>query len=141
MKRIIDGKTYNTETATRVAAKPDDFNNPEDHDTLYQTRFGAFFRHYGGLDPDGDYFERLEPLQPTLAQRWLERFDFVDEIEKLFGAQPEAGEAESRITVRIPDSLKARIEKLAAANKQSLNAWIMRCLETCANAQAHGQGR
>ncbi len=33
MKRIIDGKTYNTETATRVAAKPDDFNNPEDHDT------------------------------------------------------------------------------------------------------------
>lgn len=60
-------------------------------------------------------------------------------IEKHFGEQPEAGESESRITVRIPDSLKSRIEALAAENKQSLNAWIMRCLETCANAQAHGR--
>lgn len=141
MKRIIDGKTYNTETATCIAMMPEDPYHPERHDALYQTRFGAFFRHYGGDDGVGDYFETLRPLQPPEAQAWLENGDFVNEIEKLFGAQPEAGESESRVTVRIPDSLKLRIEALAAANKQSLNAWIMRCLETCANAQAHGQGR
>ncbi|MDQ0445487.1 putative HicB family RNase H-like nuclease [Methylobacterium persicinum] len=35
--------------------------------------------------------------------------------------------------------MKTRIEGLAAANKQSLNAWIMRCLETCANAQSQSR--
>ena len=139
MKRIVDGKTYNTETATRIAAVPDDHRNPETHDALYQTRFGALFRYYGGLTPEGDYYEILKPLDPAEAQAWLERGDFVEEIEKLFGEQPEAGDRETRLTVRIPDSLKTRIEGLAAANKQSLNAWIMRCLETCANAQMHGR--
>lgn len=136
MKRIIDGKTFNTETATRVAGAPEDYHHPEEFDLLYQTRHGAFFRHYGGLTNQRDDYEVLKPTTPEEAKAWLESHDFVDEIEALFGEQPEAGEAESRITVRIPDSLKTRIEGLAAANKQSMNAWIMRCLETCADAQA-----
>lgn len=135
MKRIIDGKTYNTETATQVAKAPWDENEPGQYDLLYQTRHGAFFRNYGGETPHGDPFDVLRPLRPDEAQKWLESYNLVDELEKLFGEQPEAGEAESRITVRIPDSLKIRIEQLAAANKQSMNAWIMRCLESCANAQ------
>lgn len=135
MKRIIDGKTYNTETATRVGGASEDPYHPGEFDLLYQTRHGAFFRHYGGMTNQGDDFEVLKPATPEEAKAWLEGHDLVDEIEALFGEQPEAGEAESRITVRIPDSLKARIEGLAAANKQSLNAWIMRCLETCASAQ------
>ena len=139
MKRIVGGKTYNTETATRIAASPEDHYNLENHDALYQTRFGAFFRYYGGMTPDGDYYEILKPLDPPEAQAWLEREDLVEEIEKLFGEQPEAGDKETRITVRIPDSLKTRIDALASANKQSLNAWIMRCLETCASAQTQGR--
>ncbi|WP_149312388.1 toxin-antitoxin system HicB family antitoxin [Methylobacterium sp. P1-11] len=141
MKRIIEGKTYNTETSTRIAKAPQHEDEMDQFDLLYQTRHGAFFCYYGGETPFGDPFENLKPLSPSEAQAWLERYNFVDEIEKLFGEQPEAGEAESRITVRIPDSLKIRIEALAKSNGQSLNAWIMRCLETCANAQAHGQGR
>ena len=139
MKRIIEGKTYNTETATRIGVASFDPSHPEEFDFLYQTRHGAFFRNYGGETAFGDPFKGLKPLTPAEAQAWLESHDLVDELEKLFGEQPEAGEAESRITVRIPDSLKVRIERLAAANKQSLNAWIMRCLETCANAQTHGR--
>jgi len=135
MKRIIDGKTYNTETATKVGAASFDPHNPGDFDWLYQTRHGAFFRHYGGMTNQGDDFEVLKPATPEEAKAWLASHDLVDELEALFGEQPEAGEAESRITVRIPDSLKARIEGLAAANKQSMNAWIMRCLEACADAQ------
>ena len=74
----------------------------------------------------------IRPLSPAEAQAWMERNASADLIEAHFGEQPEAGEAESRLTVRIPDKLKERIEALAAANKQSLNAWIMRCLESCA---------
>ena len=62
----------------------------------------------------------------------MERNASPDLIEAHFGEQPEAGEAESRLTVRIPDKLKDRVEALATANKQSVNAWIMRCLESCA---------
>lgn len=137
MKRIIDGKTYNTETATRIGSAPFNEAHPEEYDELYQTRHGAFFNTYGAvLGYNNDFIETLKPVTPSEAQAWLERYQMVDEIEKLFGEQPEAGEAESRVTVRIPDRLKARIEGLAAANKQSLNAWIMRCLETCASAQS-----
>lgn len=83
--------------------------------------------------------EDVAPLSPLEAQRWMEQHGFTNLIEQHFGEQPEAGEAESRITVRIPDSLKARVEALATANKQSLNAWIMRCLENCANSQTPGR--
>jgi hypothetical protein len=141
MKRIIDGKTYNTETATRLAEAVMHPQEDALFDDLYLTRHGAFFRHFGDLSLHADHpdFMRLEPLDPADAQKWLERHDFVDVIEKLFGTQPEAGEAESRVTVRMPDSLKSRIEKLAASNNQSLNAWIMRCLETCANTQSQSR--
>lgn len=138
MKRIIDGKTYNTDTATKIADKWDE-RHPEEFDILYQTRHGAFFQYYGGETPYGDSYEGVKPLSPSEAQAWLEGGNFVDHIERLFGEQPEAGEAESRITVRLPDSLKARIEALAHANNQSLNAWIMRCLETCANASTQAR--
>lgn len=136
MKRIIDGKTYNTETATKIAEAPFDEQFPVDYEHLYHTRHGAFFKTYGSvLGYNGEYIEDVKPITPVEAQSWLEKFQMVDTLEKLFGEQPEAGEAESRITVRIPDSLKARIERLAVANNQSLNAWITRCFETCANAQ------
>lgn len=138
-KRIIDGKTYNTETATRIAAVE---QPPEDQglfDELYQTRHGAYFRYHGdysATDPATGFLETVEPLTPSEAQKWMELHALADLIEKHFGEQPEAGEAESRVTVRIPDALKNRIEAMAVANKQSLNAWIMRCVESCAMHQA-----
>ena len=58
---------------------------------------------------------------------------------QLFGAQPEAGEAENRVTLWISDSLKQRIKAAAAANKQSLNTWVMHCLERCASAPTSGR--
>lgn len=135
MKRIIDGKTYNTETATLITQIGDDEGSRAE--ALYQTRHGAFFRYNEEYLPEaGETGYQLYPCSPTDAQQWLEKHNRVTAIELLFGPQPEAGENESRITLRIPDSLKSRIEELASANKQSLNAWIMRCLETCANVQS-----
>jgi hypothetical protein len=138
-KRIIDGKTYNTETATLLAQRDfADFDDPfESGAFLYQSRFGAFFL-YSYLEdfiaPERDY-ENIRPLTPEEARQWLEENEGsnTDLIERLFGEMPEAGSGESRFTLRMPDSLRDRLAALAKANNQSLNAWIVKCLETCAS--------
>ena len=72
-KRIIDGKTYNTETATQITGERSDDGPYERGSFLYQTRFGAFFA-YEYLDGSGeDDFERIEPLTPEQARTWLKK--------------------------------------------------------------------
>lgn len=140
-KRIIDGKTYNTETATRLAVVNQHPQDQAQFDELYQTRHGAYFRYYGdwaSSDHNGP-LEEIEPLTPPEAQQWMEKHAGAALLEKHFGEQPEAGESESRITLRLPDTLKMQIESIATAHKQSLNAWIMRCVEGCALHQAEGK--
>lgn len=135
-KRIIDGKTYNTETATMIGGYWNEENPPVTYGNfLYQTRFGAFF-HYEeseGVAPEDDY-QKVTPLSPDEARAWLEKYQSYDPdlIERLFGEMPEAGSGEVKFTLRMPDSLRTRLAAKAEANKQSLNAWMVRCLEFCA---------
>lgn len=133
-KRIIDGKTYNTETATQIACSITDSGPGELTEYLYQNRFGAFFiyRNLSGWEEqDG---EQLIPFSPEQAREWLEkRTDGADHIEALFGAMPEAGSGEIKFTLRLPESLRDRLAALAKENTQSLNAWMVRCLERCAS--------
>jgi hypothetical protein len=136
-KRIIEGKTYNTETATQLAGWSDMEGPSEVGKCLFQTRFGAFFLYSyrdGGFDDD---FDEIEPLSPEEARAWLEKYESSrpELIEQVFGQMPEAGSGEVKYTLRMPESLRDRLAALAKANDQSLNAWIIRCLETCAAAR------
>lgn len=137
-KRIIDGKTYNTETATHITGS--DWNEEfwEKGKHLYQTRFGAFFE-FSYRDGADEYdYENIMPLTPDEARKWLEEnaaYD-VELIERLFGEMPEAGSGEIKFTLRLPESLRDRLGTFAKANDQSLNAWIVRCLESCAAANS-----
>lgn len=135
-KRIIEGKTYNTETATQVAGWTEDQGPWEYGDYLFQTRFGAFFRYHFRESYDEDSYEKIEPLTPDEARQWLEKkASWQPElIENLFGEMPEAGSGEAKFTLRLPESLRNRLAAKADENKQSLNAWIVRCLERCASA-------
>lgn len=137
-KRIIDGKTYNTETATQIAGwDRDDDNSPfTSGNFLYQTRFGAFFQ-FKYLDTmDEDSYETIVPFTPEQAREWLEQnVSWQPElIESLFGEMPEAGMGEIKYTLRLPESLRNKLAARAEENKQSLNAWMVRCLERCAEA-------
>lgn len=132
-KRIIDGKTYNTETATKIDGwdeRPDEY--PISYgEHLYQNRFGAFFLHsYQDDGPNGPE-EELKPYTPEQARQWLEKYRSwrIDIFEQLFGKMPEAGSGETKFTLRMPDSLRDRLAERAKAADQSLNAWIIRCLE------------
>jgi len=141
IKRIIDGKTYNTETATMLASwsstdNPETMQRPEYGGILYQTRHGAYFvvQYDDGLEPWESGYQDLIPMDPETAQRWTEKHCSTDDVEKLFGEMPEAGDAEAKLTLRMPESLRRRLVLIADRRQQSLNAWIVRCLEGCAEA-------
>ncbi|HXQ17643.1 MAG TPA: toxin-antitoxin system HicB family antitoxin, partial [Caulobacteraceae bacterium] len=66
-------------------------------------------------------------------------------------AQPDAGfddpgseegetEATARITLRIPETLKARAEALAARRGQSLNTWLVGAARAAASDRPHHPG-
>jgi predicted HicB family RNase H-like nuclease len=147
MKRIIDGVTYNTATSTPVGRCEGEAE--EDHTrilTLYQTRGGAFFVHeheeWGVRDKYGDWEERSKdsfiPMSREKAHKWFLEGETEVLSEGVFGSPPEAKDEEATtsatIYARVPEALKQSIEAKAKKAGQSINTWVMRCLERCASA-------
>jgi hypothetical protein len=143
MKRIIDGISYNTDTSTRLAVSEYEVDyNHIDYPcvgTLYQTRGGAFFVHEQidlGRDTESDELtlkDRFSALSAERAQTWMMTGD-VEVFHNPFGEPPEAAaeaEPSATIYVRVPASLKQRLEQSAKAEKLSGNAWAIRCIERC----------
>ena len=100
MKKIINGKTYNTETAQKVGYWYNsysyvDFNYCEE--TLYQKRTGEFFLH-GVSGANGAYAKsvgnarcsgaNIVPLTESKAKKWAETHLDADEYIAIFG-EPE----------------------------------------------------
>lgn len=102
MKKIINGRRYDTQTAKLVGytsySTPGDFNYwCED---LYLKRTGEFFIHGQG-GPMSKYSERLSenewgygheirPLSLADAQEWVEKYLDADTYEDLFGRVSES---------------------------------------------------
>src|SRR5439155_1543163 len=61
MKRIIDGVTYNTETATRIALKEEKTYGGTSHEEMYVTRGCAFFMVVKYPDDPKDDRVRIYP--------------------------------------------------------------------------------
>ena len=100
MRRIINGKMYNTESALKVASffEGDSVSDLEHFGgELYRKKTGEWFLYiYGG--PMSRYVEpycseingisKIIPYTEKEAKKWLEANDFVDEYIKYFG-EPE----------------------------------------------------
>jgi hypothetical protein len=124
-KRIIDGKTYNTDTATLVHEVSGSSDSV--YEGLYQTKHGAFFLWWYN-----DNFEvgDIKPLIDEDALKWLEDKRTPSAIvEQFFGDFPEGGAAEFRITLRLPGNLYRQVAASAVGQNLSLNTFIMRVLE------------
>jgi hypothetical protein len=124
-KRIIKGKSYNTDTSTVVHEMS--WRDDTIYEGLYQTKHGAFFIYWYNEEAEaGD----IKPLSDEDALAWLEKFK-VDSnvIERYFDSFPDAGAAESRITLRLPGNLYNRISTAATDANLSLNTYLMRQLE------------
>ena len=101
MKKIINGKMYNTETATEVSSYSNggswrDFSHF--CETLYRKKTGEFFLHGEG-GPMTKYAEscgqnswsggeRIFPLTEAKAKEWMEHYATTDEYCSVFG-EPE----------------------------------------------------
>jgi hypothetical protein len=141
MKRIMNGVTYNTETATKIA-RWEDPNLPSSDflwthvEVLYQTRGGAFFIHQKEepLSPEGRTYDTCRPISQEEARRWVVEGNDVEVYSNVFELPPEAAaEAAPGATIflRVPQSLKTRIEMAANQSGTSINTYGLRCLERC----------
>ena len=98
MKKIINGKMYNTETARVVGGTG--YGCPSDLDywkeELYRKKTGEFFL-YGEGGPMSKYArycgqnqwaggEEIIPLNLEEAQEWAETYLSAEEYEEIFGA-------------------------------------------------------
>jgi len=132
-KRIINGITYNTETAALLWPWEEESVCEQ---RLFKTRHGAYFLYewdYLGLT------EQIIPLDYDAARKWTEdRLPETTFIWEEFAKKPPSEDPEARITLRLPRILHSRIAELAEDHGQSLNAWILRCVEHCAE-RAEGQ--
>ena len=97
MKKIINGRLYDTSTATLIGSVnysyPGDFEYWEEN--LYRKKTGEFFL-YGEGGPMSQYAHRtgqnqwaggegIRPLTLTEAREWAERYLDVEKYEQIFG--------------------------------------------------------
>ncbi|MCD5360512.1 MULTISPECIES: hypothetical protein [Chromobacterium] len=127
MKRIIDGRAYNTATAIEVFSEEECYGSGAWWG-LYQTRFGEFFKVK--FDHGGEEVLEFGPIADTEAQELLEEHA-NHLVEQYFGEMPEGGMAERRLTIRLPGNLVERMEVSATCLGLSLNSYAMRCFEQC----------
>lgn len=136
MKKIINGKLYNTETAERI----DNWENMNDYrnfnyfsETMYRKRTGEFFLHGEG-GPASPYHERVDqnsymggerirPLTPEEAREWAEEHMDADDYQRVFGEVSE-GEGRTVLSISIDTAVAERIRRLAAENGTSVSATI-----------------
>lgn len=97
MKKIINGKRYDTDTAKNLGSAgyshPGDFSFWAEH--LYRKKTGEFFLHgVGGAMSkyarrvglnEWTGGEEIRPLSPEEAQEWAEKNLDVEEFEQVFG--------------------------------------------------------
>src|SRR5438552_19157057 len=117
MRCIREGKAYDTQTGDPIKEVGGDEREEWVH-RLYRTRNGMFFLFEAGPVPvweQPDQYNNVEcitPLSDEVAKKWL-ACHASELVEKYFGEMPEAGAAERRFTLRLPNNLGARLEAIA----------------------------
>jgi hypothetical protein len=141
MKRVIDGKTYNTDTATIVATY--NYEDRDGYDTdvvIYLTKGGALFavHTWEVPDPNGDRGTRTKTYFEALSREQVQKLMTTEQMEihneEALTLPPEAvDEVEEGATIymRLPKALKAKIDEAATAAGVSTNSWMLRCAESC----------
>lgn len=95
MKKIINGKKYDTETATYICGYEYDTLSvfSHIHESLFRKKDGEFFLYgWGGQNTKYRYgnisyrgVEDIEPFTESEAKGFIEKYGDVETYEKLFG--------------------------------------------------------
>lgn len=139
MKKIINGRLYDTDTAKELGV--DCYSNIRDFhywsERLYQKRTGEFFMHgeggplshYAVSTGDNTWSggEKIIPLTAAKAREWAEEHLDADAYEAVFGLPNEDADPVT-LSIQIPADLNAQIRQAAADAGQSLKAYIVQAL-------------
>jgi hypothetical protein len=143
VKRIVDGRSYNTETGELVAfcSEPSPFKgNDSTYLKMYRTRAGAYFLTWVNENQE----TRLEPLTQHRARAILKgedrEFGKVSWTRLALEAVPEdSKQTDAVIYFRVSPEFKARVERAAKEANQSVNAWLLRVVEYAVATRAGNQ--
>lgn len=141
MKKIINGKVYDTATAKKVASWYSSYARNDFHyfeEELYQKKTGEFFL-YGEGNAASPYSkscgqnewcgsEKIQPLTYMEAQEWAEKHLDGDEYCEIFGEPDESGETVTlglNVSAAAAAKLKAEAAKLGIPQGKLLERWIM----------------
>jgi len=103
MKKVINGKIYNTETADFIAQWENDYYRNDFNycsEDLYRTKKGQYFIHgeggalskYSASAGNSSWgTSDITLLTEKEALEWCEEHDLIDAIEEHFSAQIEEG--------------------------------------------------
>lgn len=137
MKKVINGKVYDTDKARRVG----EWDNGKLDDRLYicceelyRKRTGEFFL-YGQGGPGSKYSvsrgnnswsggEKIIPLSYEAAQKWAEEHLVGDEYEAIFGEVTEDDESRGMLTLSLSTMSIEKAKRAAAKNGMSVSAYV-----------------
>jgi hypothetical protein len=142
MKKIIEGRVYNTDTAELVGEWANTYNTRDFNfciEKLYRKKTGEFFIHGRG-GPMSRYAvsvgsntmcgsEQIRPISFEYAKRWAEEHLTADEYEGLFG---EVVEDDSRRVVAISLTVAAHGKLKRAAGEKGIT--VSALIEEYANS-------
>lgn len=119
MKKIIDGREYNTETAQLIAQ--DSFAQGTISATtryLYRKRNGEYFMyiHYD-CDLVTDKYSHIDPLDTDYAQLWAKGLLSEEAYNELVSG----GNAKVKLTLNVTAETRERLKVLAANHKCSIS--------------------
>lgn len=136
MKKIINGKVYDTGTAEKVGRWSNNCSTSDFgycSETLYRKRTGEFFLHGEGGpssryaicigNNEWGYGKTIIPLSYDAAREWAEDHLSASEYESIFG---EVTEDDSRVTVTLSLSASSveKAKRAAAQAGMGLSAYI-----------------
>ena len=150
MKKIINGKLYDTDTAKRLGeymcgTDYSDFSSWEE--TLYQKRTGEYFLHGEGGpmsryaqalgNSEWGWGEKIIPISAESARKWAEKRLDSDVYAALFPVIPDEDDGEREaLHMMLPANLVAKLRARAAESGVSLTALVTDLL-TKAIADVH----
>lgn len=156
MKRVVEGKTYDTDTAKVVAKDTYEGDDAEVVEWLYVTTGGAFFvleeKSYlaDHQDSMGQWLDskgrvpqtkhRIMPLDADDAREWLNNAIQAEVLDQTVFVVPDEATAEDQegrtvtFTLRIPEQMRDKLQKSAKAKGVSMNAYLLQCAESCLKA-------
>lgn len=138
MRKIINGKLYDTDKAKRLGYDGGGDGFSSWCEELYQKRTGEFFL-YGEGGPASKYAvsagqncwsggEKIIPLTAASAREWAEEHLSADDYAEIFGMPSEDAEPVA-LNIQIDAGLMARIREKAVEDGASLTATVAALLE------------